>query len=113
MKRGTKAETLRHYDRMIAWASKQNGDARVDIKEMANAIGEHWHSRDCPVCKENIVKNPCPLKLDGNVCYGVGCCGTLWNTMNHTLTWSDWIQAAKKVRAFIKRTPFTVKDGPQ
>ena len=113
MKRGTKAETLRHYDRMIAWAEEQNGDARIYYHGMLNAIKEGWHSEGCPVCKENIGKNPCPLKRDNNICYGVGCCGTLWKTMNDALTWSDWIKAAKQVRAFIKKTPFTAKDGPQ
>ena len=110
MKRGTKAATLRHYDRMIAWAETQHGDARVHIKEMTNAIVEGWHSHDCPVCEENIGKNPCPLRLYNDICYGTACCGTLWCNMNESYTWSDWIKAAKKVRAFIKRTPFTVKE---
>jgi len=110
MKRGTKAETLRHYDRMISWAEEQDGYARVFSFKMETAIGEGWRSRFCPVCEENIVKNPCPLKLDGNVCYGVGCCGTLWRNMNEPYTRSDWIKAAKQVRTFIKTTPFTVKE---
>jgi len=107
MKRGIKKETIEHYDRMITWAEKQPHDTMPMTLLMLHDIGESWDSRYCYYC-DIFLFNPektCPLNLMYTYCRGKNCCGALWSVMQQAPTWGTWIVAAKKVRAFIKKTP--------
>ena len=96
-----KQRALKHYDRMIRWAEKQPKRKFPFSGDMERAIGEEWHSGDCPYCQKYdpfacFSTSLCPL-VEGD------CCGGLWKDMSTRRTWSGWVNAAKKVRAYIKQ----------
>jgi len=66
---------------MIRWARKQKPRGRVDRIKMHQSINEEWHSDDCP---------------HDQLQYG------LWLEMDYTKTWGKWIEAALRVRQYIK-----------
>ena len=99
-----KKEAIEHYDRMIAWAEKQNPKHYVNRDNMLDSIGEHWSGMYCNYCKEYHPCAKCPLHVRGK-----DCCSNLWKIMDFTRTWKVWIKAAKKVRAYISKTPIRGK----
>ena len=98
-----KKEAIEHYDRMIAWAEKQPQDSEPWEVVMYRAIGEQWFGEDCVYCDAyDLNCARCPL-AKGKEKMRI-CCGGLWFELNDTETWADWVKAAKKVRAYIRKT---------
>jgi len=94
----TKQKALKHYDKMIAWASRQKPRGRVSYPKMIDAINQDWYSDSCSYCEQQReVCSTCPLVSGGN------CCGGLWYELHISRTWASWITSAKKVREYIKR----------
>jgi hypothetical protein len=92
-----KRDALAHYDRMIKWAEKQDPKGFVNHLFMYRDIGETWYSDYCPYCKKYPGCEKCPLEKHKK------CCDGLWSEMNKQPTWGKWIEAAKKVRKYIKK----------
>jgi hypothetical protein len=89
-------EALAHYNRMIAWAEKQDPYGGVYSGFMRNEIGEGWFGDYCVYCEKYYHCDECPLNRSGR------CCDGLWKKMSASETWGDWIINAKKVRQYIK-----------
>lgn len=103
MKKSLKANALAHYDRMIAWASKQNKRRVPDTFKMRLAIGETASGYFCPYCiKYDSYCKKCPLFTPNTDNVSDGCCNGLWRKMNDAKTWGLWLVYAKKVRAYIE-----------
>lgn len=104
----TQRETLNHYDRMIRWAKKQMPKKRTFEIKMALSIGESWHGEYCPYCQKYLFGTgdckECPLKDKDKKekSWSGRCCSGLWHEMNRSKTWGKWVEAAQKVRQYIK-----------
>jgi hypothetical protein len=97
----TKFRAIRHYDRMIKWAEKQNPDFGPDYDIMYEKIGENWYANSCTYCAK--AHNDCILcKLNGSAA-SYHCCNGLWRKMSSCYTWKEWIEGAKEVREHIKK----------
>jgi len=101
-----KKEAIEHYDRMIAWAEAQDGE-NISIELMEADLGEDWSGTHCPYCGAYLREDckRCPLQPLDTMCLGVNCCGGIWSLMGCAGTRSEWIKIAKKVRAYIRKTP--------
>ena len=91
-----KAKSLKHYDKMIAWAEQQKPREYPCLIIMDGAIKEGWYSKDCPHCN-NYRCYDCPLDK-----MGITCCNGLWRKMENAQTWKTWIKYAKQVRQYIE-----------
>lgn len=97
----TKFRAIRHYNRMIEWAEKQNPDFGPDCDIMYEEIGESWYSGSCTYCLKAVgCCKQCKLK-GGSI--QPTCCNGLWRKMSSSCTWREWIEEAKKVREYIKK----------
>lgn len=97
---GIKEDTLAHYDRMIAWAEKQDHDGICDIYDMRDSIHESWLGNDCPLCEH--AKGTCDNCVIFKKTHKLHCNGTPWKLMNYANTWGTWITSAKKERKFLE-----------
>jgi hypothetical protein len=100
-----KKETLEHYDRMIKQAKKQWPKGRPNRSLMEKNLKENWYGEYCPYCIA--YKNKCSEcelkgKLQKNEILSVLCCDKLWYKMVISDTWEEWIEAAEKVKLYIK-----------
>lgn len=96
-------DTIEHYNRMIAWAKTQDSLERADEDAMYAKLGENWFSDSCPMCKEHLKIDACPLRPDyQGICNGQECCGGLWKELLYAACWGDWIKRAERVLEFIK-----------
>lgn len=97
----TKAATIAHYERMIAWESDQYKGDQCDSDIMYQAIDESWYSDCCPMCNEylGVSCDVCPIfKKTGKG----NCEGTPWQKMSTSETWGKWLIHAKLELKFIK-----------
>lgn len=92
----TKRLALAHYDRMIAWAKKQDLKESPNMDIMYLKLGETWGGKYCNYCEKYIKCLKCPLGKYGS------CCDFLYSEMNISITWKEWVINAKKVRKYIK-----------
>jgi|GEM_PF-2203726 len=95
--------TVRHYNRMMAWAKTQPEGERVDILKMEDEIGENWYASSCPYCRRYYYGKrtgciQCPL---GSSEYSQDCCDGLWKKMDNSQTWGEWIERAKAVKKYV------------
>lgn len=98
----SKEEALAHYDRMFAWVRTQLIDDYVDMGTMQTCIGESWYASCCCYCHTYYFDhdNPCsmcPLNKDRK------CCNGLWDELNNSRTWKEWLQNVWPVRDYIEK----------
>ena len=91
-------KTLIHYDKMIEWAKTQNKQACPSFVRMTFDIGESWGANYCPYCHKYSILGCSNCPLDDKH----GCCNGLWETMDKSETWEEWIENAIIVRNYIK-----------
>lgn len=101
-----KQQAIEHYERMIKWAEKQNSSHLAIASTMRLSINENWFGGFCGYCNNK------PRKVTARLtdkCVGCElgrsvftCCDDLWETMNSSMTWKEWITNAKKVLEYIK-----------
>jgi len=105
-------ESLKHYDRMIAWVKTQNPADKINRLLMYDAIGEDWFDESCPICAEYAIKDnarsylvcaDCPLAMKFDYCgslhmpnksisktWGIN----RWIFMNKAKNWDEWLTHA-------------------
>jgi hypothetical protein len=104
-----KEETIKLYEEKIAWAKgTQDPNGHPSRGDMLQQIGHSWDGSFCPYCKKynNAYVNhgcilegiECPL-LGANK---ISCCNGLWQKMNFSNIWAEWITNAEKVLEYIK-----------
>lgn len=101
-----KQDALDHYDRMVAWVW-----TNVDLRdralgmEMYQAIGEWWSGEWCPYCQTRITISLYPSSCGlARTMLGCGeCCSGVWNQMNSSETWGEWLVYAQYVREYIQK----------
>ena len=91
-------KTIEHYDRMIEWAGKQDGESPVARLLMHREIGESWSAGDCLFCKVNTDCLDCFIAIK----YNPSCEGTSWYQMESAKNWSWWLVHAKAMREEIR-----------
>jgi hypothetical protein len=97
-------EVLAHYDRMIAWAEKQ--EQRSDMflscilmEKMREEIGETPQGGECPLCQRfNTCGNGCLVFKKTNQW---SCRGTPWRKILEAETIDDFVTALKAEREFL------------
>lgn len=104
---------IAHYKRMQKWVRTQLQKDYPSRHLMFIAIGEKWGETDCIYCLvNNITCSTCGLwgkeylqhKEEGEeYLRGVGCCNGLWEKVNDSKTWGEWLEASKKVVKYIKK----------
>lgn len=104
-----KAETIAHYERMIAWAAKEPSEAFPErCAEMLSAIGEDWDGKYCPICKTysdevvDFTYNSCSKCPICQKTCREQCKETPWEDMHRANSWKEWLEAARKELDFIK-----------
>ena len=100
-------EAIKHYDRMIAWAKKQNPDRKVVLKnesdstEMQEKLGEDWYATYCPLCQQNKdICESCPYNKKYGFCGGMG--KNAWFKLRLAKNYREWIMSAQKVKRQLK-----------
>lgn len=105
-------ETLAHYDRMIAWAERQDPYEEARSRTMQAELGESWYGFDCPLCNstrtEKNGSSRCRLCPVGTYDQGkyAGCGDTPWLYMEKARTWKGWLRHAKAERRFLAKLPY-------
>jgi len=94
--------TVRHYNRMMAWAKTQPEGEEVSITKMYDEIGEDWTAENCPYCQKYYINkgscSQCPLNISN---FPYHCCNHLWSQMNKSQTWGEWVERAKAVKKYV------------
>ncbi len=98
-----KRKTIAHYNKMIKWAKKQNPEESTSKELMYVEIKQNWTGLSCFYCSAYYGINDkcfgrCPLSTNEDDY----CCDHLWETMDRSRTWREWIENAKKVLDYIK-----------
>jgi hypothetical protein len=98
-----KFETIAHYLRMMFEAMWfLNDDESYDFlsSQMDESMQEEWYDRDCSYCIEynffGDCDDECSLKT-----FGENCCNGLWDIMDESRTWNEWLINAHKVLKYI------------
>lgn len=100
-----KEQALAHYRRMMLWAGMQKVERylvypdflNIKIHEMLKGINENWYGSYCSYCQETDCEiTNCKLGSSAN------CCDGLWNRLNHTISWREWINIAQMVYEYIE-----------
>ena len=93
--------TLKHWDKMIKWASEQKPRKWTNEIDMGNAIAEGWHGSHCPLCEGYETKNStcvgCPLDSSFGKC-GTNYGSNLWIEVAPSRTWGTFVKNAKLFR---------------
>ena len=92
------ADSIAHWQRMIAWAALQKGNA--SRLEMSGDINECWGAAHCALCNE-INNNPefiCPL----GDCRKTLQCNILWVNVSDSYTWEGWTLNAKLMLEYMQ-----------
>ena len=94
---------IAHYKRMQKWVRTRHKEGYPHGYLMFVAIDETWGVEDCIYCRVNN-KNceGCELRGEGYFEYE-GCCNGLWNEMNDSQTWGEWLEASEKVVEYVKK----------
>ena len=97
-----KKESLRHYDRMIAYAETCNKKDAISKDKMRNSIGECWLGSSCKYCEAFLVSGTyaCPLSSPDTLCYR--CCSGKWAAMDNSDNWKHFVVNATVVRKYIE-----------
>ena len=91
-----KNETIQHYERMIAWAEKQDQEEFKDEMDMFDSLGESWNGMSCIFC---IVHDQDCEKCELNETH---LCHYPWHSMQSSVTWGEWVEQAKHFLILIK-----------
>lgn len=99
-----KEQTISHYNRMIAWALKQNPKESASSHIMKSVIGEDWSSTYCPLCKSVQGRGcgNCPIASEGYY----NCRNTPWENLSYARTWEQWINIASDEILFLEELDF-------
>jgi len=84
-------ESIKHWNRMIAWVRTQPEGNPARDNVMYDAIGEAWYGKNCPLCNQHEECSTCPLALADRPCSYEG---SVWSNVDYSSTWGDWIDAA-------------------
>ena len=91
-----KQEAIGHYDRMIAWAEKQDKKYTPTMTAMFTDIGETYRAEDCSFCQNFTFCAVCPLSINSS------CCGGNWIALLNTNNWEEWVVRAEIIKSIIK-----------
>jgi hypothetical protein len=98
-------ECLEHYARMREYVAMQIPTEWTDHYQMRYAIKEGWYGDDCPACQAFGAGSEdcgnCPLAGHGSV-DRYRCCNGLWNKMDNSENWGDFLPAMDNMIAFIR-----------
>ena len=103
-----KKSSLRKYSKMIAFARKMPPNSKPNEETMIRRIEVGWHGSDCPYCEVflSMIRGcqGCPLRGSSlsQRLFGERCCDGLWNKMDKSVTWKEWIVFALLIRRFIE-----------
>ena len=97
-----KRKTIAHYNKMIKWAKKQNPDESKSKELMYVKIKQNWTGLSCFYCSVYYDSfgdcfGTCPLSASEDD----SCCNNLWEIMDKSRTWGEWIENAEKVLDYI------------
>ena len=92
--------SVRHWERMVAWARTRDEKDGVSMGDMVSAIGESWGAEDCALCRlyydpeEHRCEKGCPL-----VGVGQGCLEwfSAYRAVERADTWGQWIGFAEEM----------------
>jgi len=87
-------ESIKHWNRMIAWVRTQPEGDLVYDRAMRGAIGESWYGSDCPLCALYGRCVDCPLAMADRPCNARG---SAWRTVEDSTIWREWIAAALRM----------------
>jgi len=91
-----KAETIKHYKRMMVFVRKRWFFGQVNRSTMVNAIEEDWGGDHCVYCQKYSLKYSTELQGMSAYCdgcpleYSLHCCNGLWHIMSLTEFWLTW-----------------------
>jgi hypothetical protein len=66
---------------------------------MEQMLGEIWNSDYCEYCKTYKYCSKCPLGKD----YNCASMGSLWNIVDESKTWGEWVENARKFLVILKK----------
>ena len=87
-------DSIKHWERMLQWAEKQDPNSGVSQHTMYNNINEAWFSSDCPLCGKYVIDGcvNCPLEVLETQCNFT--CSD-WHQVDRSRTWREWTENAK------------------
>ncbi len=102
-------ESIKHWERMIAWVKTQHPEDFTCTSYMRNAIQEVPMSNYCPLCKKynnekTIPSNhvtECPLGKKYGVCSDFRV-KNKWRLVIDSLQWKEWLINANKLLRQLK-----------
>ena len=99
-------DSIEHWERMIAWAEKQDPGDLVSSDDMLVGIGEIWGGADCPLCQLARVeaRDSCFLCTLG--CTHGHCnaqrSANAWSDDKMARHWKDWLMHARRMLVQLK-----------
>lgn len=92
--KGAIRKSIKHWERMIKWAKKQDKYARPLYSYMELEINESWYNGDCALCRfyKDYCYN-CILSTEYVDCYDDD---SIWRLISDSNTWKEWIANAKQ-----------------
>lgn len=105
-----RSQSLKHYDKMIAYVETLPPRSIVTSELLLDAIGETYTSECCVFCKntdlEHRFKNGvlCPLYSKK------GCADELFIKMDEAYSKVMWLKYAKQIRKFIANLPDVIEE---
>lgn len=89
-------KSIKHWERMIKWASKRRKLEKVYTYVMHYNLKEEWYGKYCELCKINrCICSDCILKLKYGSCEKIRN-RNLWSNVASSLVWGQWVFYAKK-----------------
>lgn len=93
-------ESIKHWEKMIAWVETQDGEGNVNSDIMQKNIKQMWYSDDCPLCQKYVESEEeyectdCPLGKKFEPCDN-GLKVSAWNKVSDAGIWKDWLKHAR------------------
>lgn len=105
-----RSQSLKHYDKMIAYVETLPRRAPVTIGLLLDDIGETYTSDDCAFCKntdlDHRFKNGVLCPLDSKK----GCVDGLFPKRDEAYYKETWLKYAKQIRKFIADLPDVIEE---
>ena len=102
MGKTTKQESIEHHKRLLKFAETQPKEDMPDYCLMLDSIKENWGGKYCSYCKKYSDCPDCPLCVCG-VDEEENCCNGLWEEIDTSETWEEWIMWEKRVIEYIRQ----------
>lgn len=107
-------KSIKHWERMIRWAKKQDPQKEAYYTEMARHLKEDWYSGSCALCTSYLKTNvyseshcfSCPIYVIGECCEGENDCETkecsVWRGVQNSENWDEWCKNAEDMLFMLK-----------